>query len=276
MKTGAFVCLPSPLFPQSRASDVLGMRRDDHLTSSKPIGIFSLCADLWERSDSLLRETISHNRTALRSTCLFQFTQQLRFQVVGIGNHFARCYLFIAGPVIAKLAHTQSAFRPGAYGRSESAAGHGTIRIEITGPGWWIERGARFIVGEPGKARFPFCAFIKQAGGRIAGKCRRQTLHRFLRSGANAHSALWIARGQLFHATAQTRDVKLVDGERSVATLRAARTAHKPLAASSCCVGKGGVHDLDELLVGHGPGRTHHSSIAQSMLPRRPEACLHK
>jgi hypothetical protein len=126
-----------------------------------------------------------------------------------------------------------------------------------------IERGAGLIVGEFGKVRFCFLAFIQDATSGIAGKVWSQPFNRFLCSGANAAGSFRIAYFKLSHPVSQARSIKLIDRERADAALRAAGPAHQPVSASSSGVGQSGVHDLDELPVGCGQWIAHDSSIAQ-------------
>jgi hypothetical protein len=57
----------------------------------------------------------------------------------------------------------------------------------------------------------------------------------------------WVGDAHCLHALLEAQCVERVDGEGSMAALRASKVADEPWAGAPGCVSEGGVDDLDEL-----------------------------
>ncbi len=195
-------------------------------------------------SPSPLQHAKRNDRPAARASRLFQFPEQLRFQVIRIGNHLAARDLIIRRAVKTKLAHSQPAVR--SHGRTKGAARHRPGIVQIAQSRLRIEHRTNLIVRKPRKALFHLLPFAEHARFRIPRKLRRQTLHRSPGPLANAGRPLWVCLFKLRQPLLQPHLIQLIDGKHAHATLRASRTARQPLAAAPRGVGQSSVHDLNQ------------------------------
>lgn len=193
------------------------------------------------------RQTERDDCVAVLAGIFFDFLQQARFQVVGVGLHFARRNLLVRRALKTQLAYTQTAFR--SYRRTEDAAGHGAGFIELAVSSFRIEHWARLVVGEIGKLLLGVFAFVEHATDGIARKIRRQARDRLASPLTNLRRALRSPLLQLGQPSPQAESVQLIDRECAKAALRAAGAANQPFSASPRHVGQRGVHDLDQLLI---------------------------
>jgi hypothetical protein len=136
--------------------------------------------------------------------------------------------------------------------RAEDAAGQGTVRVEIAKTGRWVKGGARLIIAEVFEAVLRSPAFRQRACLRVTREIGRETFPRCAGPATNARGAGRIFCRELAEAFAQPRCVELVNGEDSVATLRATGTAYEEIAAATSRVGERGIEDLHKLVVALG------------------------
>ena len=99
---------------------------------------------------------------------------QTRFEIVGVGLHFAGGNFLIRRALKAEFANSQTIF--GTNRRTENAARHGARFVELTETCLRIEHGAGLIVGKIGKLLISFFAFVEHARRGVARKLRREAL----------------------------------------------------------------------------------------------------
>src|SRR5262249_47251260 len=183
--------------PQSEEPDYARLRRSRAISAILGIARGTNQLGILPSNTSSVPQTESHNRISAHAARGFRFLDQRQLQVVGIGDHFARGNLLVAGAVIAEFAHTQGAFRAGTHWWPKRTAGHGTRGVEIAQPGGGIESRTRFVVGKAGKALLGFSVFRQDSRRRVAGKSRSQTGGGFPGAIAYPRCARGIARFQL-------------------------------------------------------------------------------
>lgn len=175
------------------------------------------------------------------------FFEQRRFQIIRIRIHFARCNFLVGSAHKTKFTNAQTIFR--AHGRSKDATSHGPRFIKFAESRRGIERRARLVVGELGKAFFCLFAFVQPATRWITGKIFRRPGNRLPSAFAHAQSTLRRGLLQLSESFTQADGVDLIYGEHSYATLRATWTADEPLSAFTGNLSQRGIHYLDQHLI---------------------------
>jgi len=85
-----------------------------------------------------------NNRLPARTSCLLQFLQQLRFQVVRVDEHLAGGNLFVGRAVKTKFADSRAAFCP--HGRTKRAARRRPGIVKFAQSGLRIEHRTDLIV----------------------------------------------------------------------------------------------------------------------------------
>ena len=152
----------------------------------------------------------------------------------------------------------------GLHRRTKDAAGHRPRFIEIAEPGCRIERGTGCVVSELLESRSLGIGLTQQAGCEVSGKLTAEFVNPSLRPALDFGCAPRLIPPQRFHADAEPPHIRLIDGEGSIAALRAPRPADEPFAGASLGLGQRCVDDLDELGVARvqDHGRKHR-------LPRR-------
>jgi hypothetical protein len=163
-------------------------------------------------------------RPPKRTSHLFQFLQQLRFQIVRINTHFTGRNLRIRSAVKAKFAHSQPVFR--SHRRAKRAARHRAVIVKLAQSRLRIEHWTHLIIGKFRKALFRLQPFVKHAGLRIPGKFRRQPRHRISRPLANRPSPPRVRFFEVSQSLPQPHPIQLIDSKHAPATLRASRTTH--------------------------------------------------
>jgi len=177
------------------------------------------------------------------------FVEQFRLEIVRDG-HFAGGHLFRSSTDEAQLAMAKAfgaVFASGAHRRAEYAASHGPPRLHIAATGCGVERRTCGIVGEVFEAGLVSRGTAKRAGVSIAGKIRAVLREPGAGAALDLGREHGICGAQLGHSGAEARGVKRVDGEGSMAALRAADTAGKERSGTASGLGKRSIHDLHKL-----------------------------
>jgi len=200
-----------------------------------------------------------------QANALFDFFQELSFQVVGIGNYLTRGNFLVSRAVITEFANSQTFIRPNRW--PEDAASHRARFVQFAQPSLRIEHGTWLIISKIFKALASLLALAQDSGRGISGETFRQAGDRIPSAFADRRGTLGIAGLQLCQPPSQSQGIELIDGESANAALRAPRTAHEPFSAPACGVGQRGVNDLNQLLI---PRRwktkRHEISIPQQLL----------
>ena len=168
----------------------------------------------------------SHDGTSRLAGCALDFGKQLRLEMVGIDLHFAGGNFGVGCTLKAKLTDTESMFRVNR--RTESAASHGAMRVEVAGSGFRIERGTRLVVSEVLELALRTWTLGEESCFAIPGKVGRNAVERLASTLANASGASGIGGAEFRKALAESCYVELVDGEDADAALRATGTTGKP------------------------------------------------
>ena len=193
----------------------------------------------------------SDDGTSRLAACAVDFGKQLRLETIRVDRHFAGGNFGIGGALKAEFTNAESVFR--ANRRTERAASHGAMRVEVAGSGFRIERRARLMVGEVLKLALAAGAFTENAGFAIAGKVVSNAVEGLACALPNVTGASGVGDAEFSQALAEPRYIELVDGEDADAALRAAGTTDEPGTSALGSLDESGVENLDELVVG---GRT--------------------
>jgi len=189
-------------------------------------------------------------------------------QVLGIRNHFTFSNLLFRTALVAEFADSQAAALH-AHGGAKGAAGHRSPFIEVTSALHWIQCRTRFFVSKVFKPLPFFFGPAKQTGRRISGKIRRQARNRFASALSHSFRPRRVAEGEFVQTVLQSCCVKLIDRERSDAARRASFPADKPALAPARCIGKRGIHDLNQFLISRNWESRFHSLSILSGKTRR-------
>ena len=136
--------------------------------------------------------------------------------------------------------------------RAEDSAGHGSPLINIAMAGHWVECGTGGLVGIVFESGALGIGFAETACSRIAGEGGAVLVKPDARTALNIRGENRVGAAQNLHAAGYPLGVELVDGEGSVATLRASGAADKPRAGAARGVSERGIHDLYEFPVARG------------------------
>lgn len=196
-------------------------------------------------------ESESHDGTSRLAACALDFGKQLRLETIRVDRHFAGGNFGIGGALKAEFTNTKPVFR--ANRRTERAASHGAMRVEVAGSVFRIERRARLMVGEVLKLALGAGAFTENAGFAIAGKVVSNAVEGLASALANVTGASGIGDAEFSKALAEPRYVELADGEDADAALRAAGTTDEPGTGAVGSLGESSIENLNELVV---DGRT--------------------
>lgn len=191
--------------------------------------------------------------------------QQLFFQFVR-HRHLTGRYLFLASTHETEFAATKSVAFANPYGRPEDAAGHRPPFVHIAETSRRVERGAGCIVGEVFETGLVGFGSAEETSDWVAREFRPVLGDPGTRASLEIAGKLRIGRTQHFHSGLEAHSIERVDGERSMATLGAARAACEPRACTAGGFRKGRVHDLNEFAIAGGQG--HVISVA---LPGGPK-----
>lgn len=182
--------------------------------------------------------------------------EQAGFERVGDG-HFAGGDLGFGGADEAQFAAAQHvgwfvALIVGgghADGRTEDAAGHGAPGVDVAESCGGVEGGTRGFVGEVFESSVVGIGCAEEAGLGIA----REVGEVFAEPGAGAEFEIGgeggLGGAQRIHAGAEAEDVERIDGEGSVAALRAPGSAGEPGAGATAGFGERSIDDLHEFSV---------------------------
>jgi hypothetical protein len=180
----------------------------------------------------------------------FYFLEKLRFQVVGIWNHFTGSDLRVAGSLKAEFAGSKAIF--GTDRRSENAACHRARIIEVTETGLRIESRAGFILREGFEALASFIGIVQKASLRISREIGGQASDAFASAFSNFRGALRSVRLKTIESLLQPDRIKLIDGKHTDAALRASGPANQPIAAFLDGFGQTRIDNLDQLSISGG------------------------
>jgi predicted dehydrogenase len=158
--------------------------------------------------------------------------------------HLAGEDFFFGGAVEAKLAEVNG-IGINAEGRTEGAAGEGTVVVEIAFAGVGIERGTEIVVTEIFEPRLRLGIFGEDAGDRVAGKIGEVD---GMGAVGDLGGAVGIGASEFGESVAQAEGIGLGDWENADATLAATGTAGEPCAAALRGVNQGGIDDIDQLV----------------------------
>jgi hypothetical protein len=130
----------------------------------------------------------SDHRVSVGAGIFLQFFEQTRFQVVGVGLHFAGGNFFVRRALKTELANSQSFFGP--HRRTKHAASHGTGFVELASSRLRIERWTGLVIGEVGELSLRLFSLAQHAADRITRKIRRQPTNRVARTIAHLRGTL--------------------------------------------------------------------------------------
>src|SRR6266481_5810066 len=125
-----------------------------------------------------------NNRLPARTLHLLQFPQQLRLHIIRIDDHLAGSNLFVSSAVKTEFANSEAALR--SYVRTKRAARHWPGIVKIAQSGLRIEHRTELIVSKFREPLLRLRTFVEHARFHVAGKLRRQPLHRIPRPRANS------------------------------------------------------------------------------------------
>ena len=190
------------------------------------------------------------------ASCALEFGEQFRLEMIGIDRHFAGGDFFVGCALKAEFTNAEALFRTNR--RTERAASHRAMRIEVAGSSFGVERGTRLVVGKVFEAALGARALIQNARFAIAGEIGGDAVKGFASAPAHASRAIGIRRLEFRKAFAQPSDIELVDGEDADTALRATGTTDKPRSRALGSVGESRVENLDELVIGAGTNERRH------------------
>src|SRR6202521_3257703 len=199
-------------------------RRRGHLVARGSTSLVSRHTMRMDYTACLSLHAEGNNRLPARTSCLLQFLQQLRFQVVRVDEHLAGSNLFVTRAVKTKFADSQAAFCP--HGRTKRAARHRPGIVKIAQSGLRIEHRTDLIVRKFREPLLRLRTSVDHARLCIARKLRRQALNRISRPQANSPRPSRVCLLKLSQPLLQPHRVQLIDGKYTHAALRASRTTH--------------------------------------------------
>src|SRR6266403_2695254 len=185
-----------------------------------------------------------NDRLPARTLHLLQFPEQLRFHILRIDDHLACGNLFVSSAVKTEFANSEAAVR--SHGRTKRAARHWPGIVKIAQSGLRIEHRAHLIVSKFREPLLRLRTFVEHARFHVAGKLRRQPLHRIPRPRANSPRPSRVCLLEITQPLLQPHRIQLIDDKNANAALRASRTTHQPLAATPRGIGQSYVHDRSE------------------------------
>lgn len=176
---------------------------------------------------------------------------QTVFDAVRIGLDAAGFDLLGTGALEAEIARREIRVAD-ADRRTEGAAGEGTVRVELTAAGPWIEDRA----GEGGVAleirigvRVRGVIVRQGAGGGVSWKIREEDREESAGALDDRRRPFRITRGELRKTPAEPRRVETVDRKRTMAAPGAPRPAGETVACAARRLGHGLLDDLEEAAV---------------------------
>ena len=179
----------------------------------------------------LFSKTKCHDGVSANAGFLFELGNQLLFQIVRIGNHFASGNLLVGCAVVAQLADCEAVFFAGAYRRPKSPTGHRTRVIKFASSRCRIQRRAGLVIGKINKCGLGFFVLAQNSCRAIAGKIRREPLYRLCCALPDLRCSPGICEGKLCQPFLQSHCIQLADGESSIAALCASLATHQPFTA---------------------------------------------
>lgn len=182
-----------------------------------------------------------------QANALFNFLQELIFQVGGVGKHLTRGNFLVSRVVVTEFTNSQPFFGPNR--RTEDAAGHRARFVQFAQPCLRIEHGTWLIIGKIFKALASLLALAQDSGRGISGKSLRQASDRIPSAFPDRSGTPGMGGLQLRQSSPQSQGIELIDGKGADAALCATRTADEPVSAPACGVGQRGVNDLNQLLI---------------------------
>jgi AraC-like DNA-binding protein len=164
-------------------------------------------------------------------------------------GHLAGGNLFLRSTDETELAASQGIAVGHTDRRPEDTANHRTPFVYVAKAGLRVERRAGSVVGKVFEARLIGFGGAKQARAAIAREFRAMLADPLTRAPLEVAGQLRIGRTQHLHSSLEAHGIERVDCKGAVATLGAAGAAGEPRAGATGGVSKGGVHDLNELVV---------------------------
>lgn len=193
-------------------------------------------------------------RAFLRAASCRDLIEQLRFERVR-DWHLAGADLLRSGADKAELAVAEAfgaVFVYRADRRAEDAASHGTPLVDVATAGRGVKRGAGSVVGKVFKEGLVGFRRAERAGPEIAGKGRTVLSQPDAGAVLDCGGQRGVCDPKIGHAFAEARGIEGVDGEGSMAALRATDAAGEEVSGAASGIGDRGVDNLDQLRVARG------------------------